>query len=664
MNNILKKGLLAIAVFPLITSCSDQFLQDKEDYNGFNEEIYDNLETATAKVDYMYYLLLPSGTTGGSNESEELAGLSDVTNPTKVMSTANVADKFWVKKDGPWAYIRECNLFLEMIDKGSLSKDDTKYLKGQIYFWRAWAYWSLVKIYGGVPIVLEAQNAIIGDGDVTQSSLAVQRSSTAASIKQICEDLELAANNLPGRWGDSDWGRITSGAAKALKGRILLTYASPLFNRDGDVQRWSDAYEACAAAKKDLEDNGFGLADGKGNRAKNWEKMFLDIDTKEAVMTVLFNNRTDEYARNNGWENNLRPKDLQGGGGVAATAEMVDLFPMADGKKPEESSYQYDKLKFYKNRDPRFYRTFAFNGMRWPYKQAPEYTVWNYQWYENEDKMNNTPQNPAGYAEYSGRVSSNIYVRKRSNPEAEFNETKKFALVPTPYMEIRFAEVVLNLAEAAAMSNHLPEAYTLLKSIRERVGYTGDCGLNSAIQSDANKMVEAILYERLIEFAYEGKRADDLRRWMLYNNDFGTCGQIGYTPLQGQRRHGIYLAIKPEVYTAQKSGEDFDVFNPDSKNFDPKRVTRAGISLDPSADDAEFNAQIAKLDNFYDTNLVRIENNEIDTKDKNTYLTFTYKNSYYFMGIAKKVLQQSPYLLQNKGWEDHLGAEGTFDPLK
>ena len=42
-----------------------------------------------------------------------------------------------------------------------------------------------------------------------------------------------------------------------------------------------------------------------------------------------------------------RPKELLGGGGMAATAEMVDLFPMADGKKPGESVFEYDELKFY-----------------------------------------------------------------------------------------------------------------------------------------------------------------------------------------------------------------------------------------------------------------------------------------------------------------------------
>jgi hypothetical protein len=92
---------------------------------------------------------------------------------------------------------------------------------------------------------------------------------------------------LPGRWDDSNWGRITSGAAAAFKGRVLLTYASPLFNRSMETSRWQAAYDANKAAKEILDANGFGLVDASTSRAKAWEKMFVTPKTTEAVMTVL-----------------------------------------------------------------------------------------------------------------------------------------------------------------------------------------------------------------------------------------------------------------------------------------------------------------------------------------------------------------------------------------
>jgi starch-binding outer membrane protein, SusD/RagB family len=111
---------------------------------------------------------------------------------------------------------------------------------------------------------------------------------------------------LPGRWTNtSDWGRITSGAAAALKGRVLLTWASPIFNRNDDRARWERAYNANKAAKELLETNGFGLYK-VGNLANGeaWEKMwFVQSNNPEAVIVYNFNDvSSDQTQRNNGWE--------------------------------------------------------------------------------------------------------------------------------------------------------------------------------------------------------------------------------------------------------------------------------------------------------------------------------------------------------------------------
>ena len=84
----------------------------------------------------------------------------------------------------------------------------------------------------------------------------------------------------------------------------------------------------------------------------------------------------------------------------------------------------------------------------------------------------------------------------------------------------------------------------------------------------------------------------------------GCCGmmilehvtRLGVEPLNGKRRHGMFLAVKPSVYTETKAGQDYDVFNPDSKAYDASKVTRAGIGLDPSSSDEEFNG--CKLKNW------------------------------------------------------------------
>ncbi|HWS01194.1 MAG TPA: RagB/SusD family nutrient uptake outer membrane protein, partial [Prolixibacteraceae bacterium] len=394
----------------------------------------------------------------------------------------------------------------------------------------------------------------------------------------------------------------------------------------------------------------------------------------EAVMTVLHNNvTTDSYKKNNGWENSARQKELQGGGGYGATAEMLDIFPMADGKHPGQSSYTYDPLKFYKDRDPRFYRTFAFNGLVWPYAGNTLNTVWSYQWFKDQAAVNGaTTKEGSGFAEYSGHVLSGIYVRKRTDPAAGFTDIDKFSRSPSPYIEIRFAEVLLNLAESAVGIGKLgsaEEGYQGIIALRKRVGIPAGADGLYGVPAGLDKygLFREILFERQIELAYEGKRFQDMRRWMLWNDDPAiqntTCAQLGVEPLNGKRRHGIILAIKTTVYASSSSGLANDIFNPLSPKYDPTKVTRAGIALNPDDTDANFAKQITALDKFYDTNCVRVTTDFIDPTTSPTFTT-SYRSKYYFIGLKQSVLKQSPYLYQTKGWADYYGADGTFDPLK
>ena len=562
-------------------------------------------------------------------------------------------------------------------------------------------------------IVAHVQNPVIGDGN--GENLVIPRSSTKACIDFICDDLELAASYLPARWQNEgqDYGRITAGAALALKGRTLLLYASPLFNRADDASRWKDAYDANFAAITKLNEGNFGLAyEGNGgeDNAKNWARMFATYTGgSEAVFVTLYNNVSPIASQNinryNLWEQGIRPGNINGGGGKTPTAEIIDIFPMIDGKKPMESGVHYDPKKFFLNRDPRFYRTFAFPGVEWKfnsgnvdfsgatmsglcptrYTSGANYELWNYCWYTTADERNN-PSRSGFAADMLGTKNRGVYVRKRSDDfdlgtslyvftDNSSGDQQGFRRSAAPYMEIRYAEVLLNLAESAcgAGGTYHAEGVKALKAVRGRVGYTSanNYGLDAAIETDRAKLFEAILYERQVELAFEGKRAYDMRRWMLFDGGVGqgalnaswalsgfggnTCTYLGVTPMNERgKRYRIEINVEGTGSANNDSDPIKNVERPAALTLNEKIATEADgeTILDPA---------VSSICTFYDTYFSRkdisLDGNVLDI---NPY----FQPRYYFFGLRQSAQQTNATLYQTIGWEDYAhGGMGTFDPL-
>jgi hypothetical protein len=543
--------------------------------------------------------------------------------------------------------MRQINVFLSEIDKHGLPEEIRRELKGQMYFWRAWQYFELVKLYGGVPLVLEPANPIITGNDDIQTP----RSSAADCIDQIVADLDLAIEMLPGVWDAANWGRITSGAAAAFKGRVLLTWASPQFNRGDEVGRWQTAYQANLDAKNLLEANGFGLYK-KGTLAKGeaWGNMWFEqVNNPEAVMIYGFNTVTsDQTRKNNGWEAACRPKTIGGSGSIAPTKQMLDAFPMADGKmRTEPGTYVYDEKKFYKNRDPRFNKTFTYNGALWPYKENTNYRHWSYRWYKKSGDAT-----PGNTTEVAGANSSGIYMRKATDPKA--SNADAFAVSGLDVMEIRFAEVVLNLAESAIGISNISEGLNGIMQIRERAGVEnldGSYGLNTGMSRD--QAFAAVINERKIEFAYEGMRYWDLRRWMLLDDTHGTVSRLGMEPINGMRRKGIFIVVKNTGGTPYAGTKDPMI--PDGLTPAPV-VDRAPKSFPTGVKNEE-----EYLDYLYTNHFDVLVKDDLDPTNPANW-KYTWFDQYYFIGLNDDILSASPYLEQTVGWNS-LAGEGSFDPL-
>lgn len=717
-------ALMAAVAF---TSCSDQFLQDKKNYDSTNEDAYNYFSGALGRVNDIYYWSLPSAndapswkypSTGLADDqskcTEEYCEFGAFVDPQKELTYQSgnnpVPDYFQGQasniQQSAWGRIRNINDVIRGISGSTLSQEEKNQLLGQMYFFRAWCYYNMVKWYGGVPIITEVQQPV--------SESVTLRSTTKACVDFICDDLDMAADLLApfttsGGWTGENYGRVTSGTALALKGRLLLLYASPLFNRSNDVARWENAYKAIGESLSVLSACGYGLAyeNEPGTNASSWANMFVQVSNPEAVFVTLYNTiasgGTPDYSRNNAWEHGIRPSNAQGGGGKTPSAMMVDMFPMADGKRPtlsntytklDGSSLAYNESYPFLNRDPRFYRTFAFPGVRWAFNGDPrdaknynpyngsDYELWNYVWYNSADDRKNIE---SGNTYGSDALLSNakgFYIRKRSD-DLDINKTSRYVFEPstgfkysaTPYMEIRYAEVLLNYAEAACGAGHLEVAVAQLKRIRNRVGYTGDCGLQSNLSNDQAACMAAILYERQIELAYEGKRFDDLRRWMLFDGGVGkvqgapdswnltgwggnTCNYLGFTPLNGQRRDYLEFRVK-EDYNGGLGAIDWGT---KGENPDPLKDVERPKAVDLRE---ELPAQLENLTAFYNQCLERNtkKGDSYDVNHSELYMRFL--PQYYFLGFTQGAQSANVTLPQNIGWGDYNngGSDGTFDPL-
>ena len=723
-------SLLLLSILVLsFTSCSDEFLQDKKNYGQVGAEIYNYYEGAQGRLYDLYSMCLPTVANmdwrypsiglndDAAKSTEEYTGFSSFVNPeielSSMGSTNSVPDFFMANsgniQEAVYGHIRDCNDLIRGVSESNLSQEQKDEVLGQAYFLRAWVYYNLFKWYGGVPLVDEVQNP-------TEDAIT-PRSSAKATYEFILNDLKRSADMLRaqtanGGWNGSNWGRITSGTALALKGRLMLLWASPLFNRSNDQSRWTNAYNEMKADLSTINACGYGLYQtGSNVNGSDFAKQFLQsTKNPEAVFVTLYNKTIiltgiDDAAKNNPWERYIRP-DNTGGNGLGAGLMLVQMFPMADGKLPaglntytklETSSYAYESEYPFMNRDPRFYRTFAFPGFRWAYNgnaaehdahnpsDGRNYVLWNYVWYTDLNDQGNPESGNSYAADNLLGSKQGIYVRKRSDdldvnssPLYEYNSMGwKSGAGPfysaAPLIELRYAEVLLNLAEAACGANDMSYAVEQLQKIRARAGYTAEnnYGLQSNLSGDQAACMSAILYERQIELAYEGKRFDDMRRWMLYDGGTqvptgapstwtltgwggNTCSWLGFKPFNGQRRESIEFRVadKYGVGTTQWDGDPL-----------LKAGTERPAGVNFSVGD--MNEQLEALKAWYQDNLVVKERKGDGRDSQHNDLYINFRPKYYLLGFSSGVQNQNKSLPQTIGWEDYNngGANGTFDPL-
>lgn len=572
----------------LLVGCTD--ILDVENPNQINSAIWNSETSANLYLNYLYNNSMP--TTGfGKNAdiSDEAIGSEKITYGLLALGTEGSITTAYPK-------IRAINIAVQEIQKSTLAENIKKQMLGQVCFLRAWSYFELVKLYGGVPLVLNIQ-------DPNTDSLNIPRSTTAECFRQIVADLDIAIDGLPDSWLSNDYGRVTKGAAAAFKGRVLMFWASPQFNPNGDQNRWETAYQAAKTAKEVCEATGDSLY-------RSFDNIFLDeaSQNKEAVLVRVYS-RDLSTPFVHTWENDIRPIPIgiNGGQETNPTYDLYAAFPMVNGLPITATSSGYSPVYFWKNRDPRFYATIAYNGSRWDYLHKSGDTVWTY---IQNDVINGFPfksNNWEGTPSKSG-----FYCRKASNPAITKTYVKETG---TNWIEIRFAEVLMNYAECANEIGDINAAYTVLKAIRNRAGILpGTNGMYGLAENmTKEQMRTAILNERFIEFAFENKRYWDLRRHKLFT-----------TYWNGKQRKGVMIRTKTPTYPVS-------VVDANRGKYD--------------------------LENNYGTYFLPPIPQPKEAEGK----TINYLNEYYFFDIPQSFLDRCPAVKQTKGWG--IADSLSFDPL-
>lgn len=600
----------------ITTSCED--VLDKENLEALTDGIWDDEDQATLYVNNLYTTNMPDDYFGTNSQlgDESYSSSTSYTYFMYGFILETDVDEVTVMHKDKYALIRRINIAIENLKSSSLSEDITNPLMGQALFFRAWRNWEMAKLYGGIPIVKSVQDPFTEDLDVA-------RSSAKETVAAIVEDLDDAIEKLPVDWEyDDDDGRITSGAAAAFKARVLLTYASPLFNPDNDADRWQDAYDAYNQAI-DL------LAQMNIPRAlySNFEDIFTTdvLSNPEAIIFKRFSSSVgNDYTQ--GWEGDVRPPSGNGGGGYTPTWQLVSAFPMANGMLPAEEGSGYDENYFWQNRDPRFYATLAYNGDEWEMTGRDETNVWCF---KNKLESNRMP-------------TSGFYNKKATDPTIAADDVD---YTSTAWIELRYAEVLLGLAECANELGKTSEAVEQVRAIRERAGIEpGDNNEYGVSSTESQEMLrQIIMIERQCEFAFENKRYWDLRRRLMFRKDLGEYVK----KLNGTMRTGFKYVSEYDTIINHKKRYWSDIIKDESSPF------YGSLRMDTVLYYGHMDIDNVSTTDKYFTK---------ETKTLDTYSgseqEINYPELYDFFAIPSTIIESSLAVEQTIGWQ-----YGTFDPL-
>lgn len=395
---------------------------------------------------------------------------------------------------------------------------DIRMWRAEAHFLRAYFNFELLKRYGPIPIIKSTL-------DINKDYSDTPRPTMKEVVEFIANDCDIAADSLeltPWRNMNDAFGRATKGAALALKSRLLLYAASPLYVDFGDIDeanKPSDAtlWKAAAdAAKAVIDLNQYALAPAYDDLFKN------DFQNKEYIFVR-------RYPSNSDFEKSNFPVSYGGKGGTNPSQNLIDDYEMLDGtafdwNDPVKAAHPFE------NRDERLLATVLMNGVLFKGKRVATYPG-------GADATPNPNATKTGY-----------YLRKflNENVNIQTGGGSDGHVVPL----FRLAEIYLNYAEALNEYDPMnPDIAVYLNKIRERVSLPD---VPSGLTQE--QMRTLIHHERRVELAFEEHRFWDVRRWKVASSTLGApvkgvkitqddAGNFTYSPVQVEQR-----VFQPKMY--------------------------------------------------------------------------------------------------------------------
>jgi hypothetical protein len=408
--------------------------------------------------------------------------------------------------------IRQLNEIIERLPSTPLAASVKKNRLAEARFLRAFNYFSLVKRYGAVPLITKVQTL-----EDPKETLSPVRDSEQRIYDFIIAELDATIQELPETYAAADYGRPTKFAALSFKSRAAL-YAGSIA-KYGTVQLNGllgiPSSQATSYFTKSLEASKVIVSSGRhslyradADRVKNFRNVFLIKKNPEAIFVVTHNNGLVSAGNPWTWDYGQSPKPhpIDQGNINAPYLEMAEAFEYVDGKS---GKLNYDEIQtglwsaadLWKNKDPRFYATLYTQDTQWK-GTAVDF---------HDGLITSTGQTITS-GSFGGVLARGIQQGNQGNVTGfgvmkYLDETTPLVTFlsnsTTDYQVFRYAEILLNLAEAAFEIGNSADALDAINQIRNRAG----------IAPHTTISIERIRQERRVELAFENHRYWDLRRW-------------------------------------------------------------------------------------------------------------------------------------------------------